>query len=417
MRLALLLLLLLLSACAAVQPARAPQRDSIGVSELEIHANPSVFSGERLPRIEVHRPAGKEGRLERYSVKTTFYDSEFVPVTVAKTPGRYGAIVEITTESSRVLRRFLTLYRAQGRIDWDGIRIAMKPVFPREFGVDPSAVEDQQEAIGESFKEIMRQSTERMTDAAVMLAGLHEAKRATPFTAREGFVALDQKWWYELKRRTETLGLPYLIHLPKDYGAPADADKHPLIIFLHGSGEAGDGGKDLHKVEGNGLARMLKTETELPADFPFIVLIPQCPPDQPWSPYELVALLDEIQSKYRVDPDRIYLTGLSLGGYGVWDTAIAFPDRFAAIAPVSGGGDPADVARIKNVPAWIFHGENDPTVPVGEAKRMIEALKKIGGHVRATIYANTGHNAWTPAYRTGELYEWFLRQRRGRPAE
>jgi predicted peptidase len=101
----------------------------------------------------------------------------------------------------------------------------------------------------------------------------------------------------------------------------------------------------------------------------------------------------------------------------VWDTAIAFPDRFAAIAPVSGGGDPADVARIKNLPVWVFHGQDDPTVPVAEANRMIDALKKVGGHVRATIYPNTSHNAWTPAYRTAELYEWFLRQRRRKPGE
>jgi predicted peptidase len=181
-----------------------------------------------------------------------------------------------------------------------------------------------------------------------------------------------------------------------------------VILFLHGSGEAGYGGADLAKVEGNTLARMIKAGKGLPADFPFIVLMPQCPPDQYWSPYDLIALLDDVRQKYRVDDDRVYLTGLSLGGYGVWDTAMAFPERFAAIAPVCGAGDPGDVARIRQVPAWVFHGQRDPTVPVYEAHRMVDALHAIGGDPRLTIYPDAGHDAWTRVYHDPDLYRWFL---------
>ena len=129
--------------------------------------------------------------------------------------------------------------------------------------------------------------------------------------------------------------LPYLIHLPPDYEKKPH-ENFPLILFLHGSGECGYGDEELPKVRHGNLASIADSPQGLPGGFPFIVVSPQCPVHSGWSPYELQRLMEEIDSKYRVDPDREYLTGLSLGGYGTWDTAIAFPHRWAAIAPMSG---------------------------------------------------------------------------------
>ncbi|HEX3000480.1 MAG TPA: prolyl oligopeptidase family serine peptidase [Armatimonadota bacterium] len=124
-------------------------------------------------------------------------------------------------------------------------------------------------------------------------------------------------------------------------------------------------------------------------------------------------LLDDICARYRVDPDRIYLTGLSMGGYGAWDMAIEFPDLFAAIAPLCGGGDPGAVAAIKHLPVWVFHGGKDPTVPLRSSEEMVQALQALGNPVQFTIYPEAGHDCWTETYNNPKLYEWFLQHRRG----
>ena len=122
--------------------------------------------------------------------------------------------------------------------------------------------------------------------------------------------------------------------------------------------------------------------------------------------------LDEIVSRYRIDEDRIYLTGLSMGGYGTWALAIAYPDRFAAIAPICGGGRADQVARISHVPTWVFHGALDSGVPLSRSVTMVDALKKAEGNVKFTIYPNAKHDSWTETYNNPELYGWFLEQKR-----
>ena len=107
---------------------------------------------------------------------------------------------------------------------------------------------------------------------------------------------------------------------------------------------------------------------------------------------------------------RIYLTGLSMGGYGTWSLAIAYPGRFAAIAPVCGGSEPFFAGRIKDIPAWIFHGAKDSVVPVSKSEEMVNALKKHGSNVKFTVYPEAKHDSWTATYNNPELYEWFLKQ-------
>jgi len=160
-------------------------------------------------------------------------------------------------------------------------------------------------------------------------------------------------------------------------------------------------------------------------DFPFIAVSPQCPQDTWWSDHiaSLDALLNEISDRYAVDSDRVYLTGLSLGGYGAWHMAVTYPERFAAVAPICGGGlwfhgFPERVCALKDVPVWAFHGAKDQVVPPGETETLVKALRKCGGDVHCTIYADAEHDAWTRTYDNPELYQWFLAHRRtGRRAE
>jgi predicted peptidase len=127
---------------------------------------------------------------------------------------------------------------------------------------------------------------------------------------------------------------------------------------------------------------------------------------------ELNDLLQEIIRMHRVDRQRIYLTGLSMGGYGTWSLAMAYPDTFAALAPVCGGGDPGRVGRIKHLPIWVFHGAKDDIVPFEESESMVKALRRAGNDVRFTVYPDARHDSWTETYNNPRLYEWFLSHRR-----
>jgi predicted peptidase len=201
---------------------------------------------------------------------------------------------------------------------------------------------------------------------------------------------------------TKKLFINYLVYLPKDYNKNSK-EMWPVIFFLHGSGERGS---DLELVKKNGLPKLVEH-----ADYPFIVISPQCPEYGDWDLDALNSLYGEILKKYQVDQSRVYLTGLSMGGYGTWAWAIDSPDKFAAIAPVCGGGKPWRASKIKDLPVWAFHGLKDDIVPVTESEKMVNALKKINGKAKLTIYPEADHDSWTLTYSNPELYKWFLEQR------
>lgn len=196
--------------------------------------------------------------------------------------------------------------------------------------------------------------------------------------------------------------LNYLLFLPESYGK--DDKQWPLIMFLHGSGESGS---DLSLVKKHGPPKIVETKR----DFPFIVVSPQSA-RRGWNADVLAALLDEIILNYQVDRDRIYLTGLSMGGYGTWSLAAAYPERFAAIVPICGGGSTEDAPRLKDLPIWVFHGAKDEAVPLKRSEEMVEAIEAAGGKVKFTVYPEAGHDSWTAAYDDPELYAWLLQQKR-----
>jgi len=136
--------------------------------------------------------------------------------------------------------------------------------------------------------------------------------------------------------------------------------------------------------------------------------------DHYYSVTPVAALLDEIIVNYQVDRDRIYLTGLSMGGYGTWTLAAAYPEKFAAIAPICGGGWPEDAARLKDLPIWVFHGAKDEAVPLERSEEMVKAVEDAGGKVKFTVYLDAEHDSWTATYGNPELYEWLLAQKRRR---
>ena len=201
------------------------------------------------------------------------------------------------------------------------------------------------------------------------------------------------------------LSLRYLLYLPEDYDSQ---EKWPLLLFLHGSGERGS---DIEKVNVHGPPKLAAAGKQ----FPFIVISPQCPSYRGWEISQLDALLTHVEQTLKVDPDRVYVTGLSLGGQGTWRLAASFPDRFAAIAPVCGRAETSGAERVAHIPTWIFHGGNDTAVPLQESAKMMKALIKAGGNPRITIYPVADHDSWTETYENAELYEWLLKQKRTAP--
>jgi predicted peptidase len=205
----------------------------------------------------------------------------------------------------------------------------------------------------------------------------------------------------------KTITANYLLYLPKDYANNKER-LWPLIIFLHGSGERGD---DLEKLKVNGLPKLLETKS----DFPFIVISPQVPSEGDWEIDKLDALLDEALERLPIDSNRVYLTGLSMGGHATWKWAVQRPDRFAAIAPVCGAGPRYRACRLTNVPVWAFHGDQDSVVPFAESEIMVKAVQSCGGEAQLTTYIGGGHDAWTETYANPKLYDWFLKQKRKSP--
>lgn len=197
--------------------------------------------------------------------------------------------------------------------------------------------------------------------------------------------------------------LNYLLYLPDAYGK--DDRPWPLVLFLHGMGDK------LEKLKQVGLPAQIERTKESR----FLLVAPECP-GRGWNTRDLLNLLDEVMRRYRVDRNRVYLTGLSMGGYGTWWLAIASPRRFAAIIPICGGGYPKSAAKIKHVPVWAFHGSKDPVVPSHRSEAMVKALKKVGAkEVRLTLYPEAGHDSWTRTYSNPEVWDWLLKQKRNVP--
>jgi predicted peptidase len=207
--------------------------------------------------------------------------------------------------------------------------------------------------------------------------------------------------------------LKYLLYLPPGYDETRDK-RWSLMLFLHGAGERGD---DVQRVAVHGPLSLVNQGT----NFPLIIVAPLCPADESWDNQPLLKFLDHVTEKYAVDTNRVYLTGLSLGGYGAWKLGLTHPERFAALAPICGGVSLIDLylvktdrgEAVKRLPIWAFHGAKDDLFSPDESARAINALRQHGGReLKLTIYPEANHNSWTETYKNPELYEWLLKQSR-----
>jgi predicted peptidase len=212
------------------------------------------------------------------------------------------------------------------------------------------------------------------------------------------------------QRFEREVGLDYLLYVPPAHD-PA-GEPVPLLLFLHGAGERGS---DLAAVARHGPPKLIAAG----ADFPAIIVSPQAPAGDWWTyrVSDLLALLDEVIERYNVDEDRVYVTGLSMGGYGAWALLVAAPQRFAAAVPICGGGNAA-IARysrgLREVPVWAFHGDADEGVPLQESVDMVETIQDAGGtRIELTIYPGVDHDSWTQTYDNPAVWEWLWSQRRG----
>lgn len=312
-----------------------------------------VLDGAELPDLEFGDPEMVRRLVGPFTIETNFYDADFNNVSSAEKPGRLGAISKISLANSETFTVNHTFYRLASEAVSSGTNESQAILF----------------ASGQSDK---------------YLAGL-----------------ANDKWWHELQRKLGTATrYEYEVFLPKDY--EADPEKRwPLVLYLHGSGG--------HKNKA--YAKDAKVLADMRPDV-IVVAASSGGPSWRWTP--LADLLDEVEKTYRVDADRVYLTGFSMGGYGTWHTVLAMPQRFAAIAPVGGGaGTPEQAARIKNIPAWVLNGEKDTTTTVEQAQKMVDALKGVGASVQFTIIPGADHvGSLRQAYRMPELYEWMLEQTR-----
>ena len=215
--------------------------------------------------------------------------------------------------------------------------------------------------------------------------------------------------------------LPYRLLEPAGYDTAKGP--YPLLIFLHGAGERGTDNR-LQLTHGAPLMRRAA------AQYGCFVLAPQCPPEKIWAgrhwkdknhrltakPSQpmrlLLGLVDKIEKQYAIDPDRLYVMGLSMGGFGTWDLVQRHPGRFAAAVPICGGGDETLTEPLVALPIWVFHGDKDLAVPVARSRRMVEAIRSAGGNPRYTEYPGVGHNSWDSAFAEPQLLDWLCGQKR-----
>jgi predicted peptidase len=213
--------------------------------------------------------------------------------------------------------------------------------------------------------------------------------------------------------------LPYRLLKPVNPGA---LEKFPLFIFLHGAGERGNDNEAQIKH-----IKDLVLDPKYRGKYPCYVLAPQCPKGKWWADHSkdgvmltepskpmtlLIALIENLSKEFPIDEDRIYISGVSMGGFGTWYLMARFPDKFAAAIPVCGGGDAKSASKIKDIPTWAFHGALDQVVPPKRSRQMISALQKEGGKPGYTEYPDVAHNSWVQAYQEPHLLPWLFKQKK-----
>jgi hypothetical protein len=373
--------------------------------DLAFHFGHYVFNGTEFPDGDFD--AGRLVRRTLFPARftTTFYNSQYQEVKRADQPGRYGVVVRMKIGLNTEVDQFTTLYRAPSRVfAWQN-PLLLSAQLP-EIGLDPAVLRAQAPEINKFLANsvVGHGDTSQNPDLAILLAGLSETSPADPpAVERTNVSARDAEWWFGLRQR---IGMPekypHLVELPRDYDADPSR-RWPLILYLVSHAEFGT---DIHLVRESGLARRVGDGQLVPA----IVVAPQCPYYEQWNPQVLAQLLDEVSAKYRVDPDRIYVTG----GIATWRMAFAYPERFAAIIPIWCASDPDDAPRLKDVPVWAFDDAAHQFANGSPISDMVNAVRQAGGHAHLTV-ADPSQDVWEVVYSSDPVFKWLFAQQRGQP--
>ncbi|MCG8409534.1 MAG: prolyl oligopeptidase family serine peptidase [Phycisphaerales bacterium] len=231
-----------------------------------------------------------------------------------------------------------------------------------------------------------------------------------PTTSRRSTSTLDRAFLAKTLKMPDGQDRKYAIYIPPQYDDDPN-HKWPVIISLHGSGECGRDGIKQTRV---GLPRYIARNRN---KFPFITIMPQA--HTLWfrgdDANAVLVILEAVSGEYRIDRDRTYITGFSMGGFATWELTMIRPDIFAAAVPICGVGNKAFVSNIKDLPIWAFHGRLDQNVPVSGSREPIEALRRLGANPSYTEYPTVAHKSWDRAYSSKRLWRWLLKQRRGAP--
>jgi predicted esterase len=370
------------------------------VKNQPIVASPSIFDGAAFPKIDFLDKELFEAAIGPYALHIRYFDANWNEVTTPTSPGRYGALVEFRSENGVTFTRNVTLFKTPKTYFPAKAPYAVTAKFPAAFGLPDSLAAKEEWNVNNWIGGALEGFARRDSNGASLVAALHDL--ASDPARYHGFTTwkIDMDWWAELRKRLgENQDYPHLTYLPDGYDK--DQRAWPLILFLHGSGERG---ADLNKIKNKGPLDYINKGHPLP----FIVITPQCPSDEWWDSARLVRLIDQVAAANRVDPKRIYVTGLSMGGFGSFDLAASYPDKFAAIAPLSGGENPAIAERLKKMPTWIFHGDEDGVVPARYSVDIFHAMQKLGAPVKLTVYPGVGHSGWDTTYDDPEFYAWLL---------
>lgn len=394
------------------QPDRSALRQKI-LGSLKVVALPAVFDGDSFPGFDLADWGAGEQLLGEYKLNTRFYDANHQLVDKPTKAGRYGAVVDVVSPQASTERRYVTLFRTAGKTHWWNDRMSPAVELPASVGISRLTQKRQAAILGGLFLKSIERAAYFADEPAITLAHLYElGESAAPAGPHQAAYQANNAWWHEQRRQLGDLRpYKYLVHLPPGADAP-NHELYPTILSLHGAGELGD---DLGMVSHVGpLQKMRKN----PDAFPFIVLTPQCPANsRGWDVHLLADLVLEASKTYPIDPDRLYVTGGSMGGFGTWAVAAAHPELFAAAAVVCGGGDDEDASKLVDMPVWVFHGDDDQVVATERGLELVRALRKRRGRVRFTLYHAVGHDAGTPTWQGDELYTWLLEQRRGKPKQ
>jgi predicted peptidase len=216
--------------------------------------------------------------------------------------------------------------------------------------------------------------------------------------------------------RNGSQSMPYRLFVPPDYKSDMP---YPLVLWLHGAGGAGGDNRAQIRADQT-LGTHTWTKPQSQAKHAAFVLVPQSSTNWVSSGLDrlspemslVLSILDTVRAEFNIDADRIYVAGQSDGGMGTWNVIIQRPILFAAAIPLCGGGDASRISAIVNMPIWAFHGSRDKVISVAESRRMINALRRAGGHPRYTEYPNVGHDVWTRAFAEPDLVDWLFAQHR-----